>query len=55
MVYYPGVCRQQASVPGFLKLLLPMTSVCVCVCVFIPGSELLITSSVMWTPHDWLN
>ena len=28
--------------------------VCVCVCVS-PHPRLLITSAVIWTPHDWLN
>ena len=27
---------------------------CVCVCVC-PPLRLLITSGVIWTPHDWLN
>ena len=30
--------------------------VCVCVCVCVcPPPRLLITSSMIWTPYDWLN
>ena len=44
--------------PGFLKLNLCKSSVCVYVClrvcVCLP-SRLLITSGVIYTPYDWLN
>ena len=38
--------------PGFLKLLLSGTSVCVVVCLPL---RLLITSSMILSPYDWLN
>ena len=43
--------------PGFLKLFLCGTSVCVflCVCVCPRPPRLLITSGMIWTPYDWLN
>ena len=31
-----------------------VSDVCVCVCVC-PPPRLLITSSMIWTPYDWLN
>ena len=48
-------CMQAAGQCAWFLKIAFAHDICVCVCVFIPGSELLITSSVMWTPHDWLN
>ena len=42
------------TVPGFLKLVLCGSSVCVFVCVC-PNLRLLITSDVIWTSYDWSN
>ena len=48
-------------VPGLLRLLLSMTSICICarVCVYmymcVSALGLLITNGVIWTPYDWLN
>ena len=46
--------------PGFLKLILCGSSICVCVYVCVclrvcPPPRLLITSGMMWTPYDRLN
>ena len=41
--------------PGFLKLILCGSSICVCVFVCVSALRLLITSGVIWTPYDWLN
>ena len=42
--------------PGFLKLILYGSSVCVCVFVCVSAPEAInIISGVIWTPYDWLN
>ena len=44
--------------PGFLKLILCGSLVCifVCMCVCVcPRPRLFITSGVLWTPYVWLN